>query len=69
MIGLDQYLVVVNDEGQYSIWPARKELPAGWAQVGEPGPRDERLAYIERVWTDMTPRSLRQGATAAPPSG
>lgn len=53
------YKVVVNDEDQYSIWPAAKENPLGWTDVGKTGTRAECLAHIEEVWTDMTPRSLR----------
>jgi MbtH protein len=52
--------VVVNHEEQYSIWPADRELPAGWRAVGKSGTKKECLAYIEEVWTDMRPLSLRQ---------
>jgi MbtH protein len=55
----DTYLVVVNDEEQYSIWWADREVPAGWRPEGAQGPREECLAHIERVWTDMRPLSLR----------
>jgi MbtH protein len=54
------YSVVVNDEDQYSIWLTDREIPAGWHAVGFTGPKDECLAHIDRVWTDMRPRSLRQ---------
>jgi MbtH protein len=54
------YEVVVNDEEQYSIWPAHKELPAGWRTVGKSGPKQDCLAYIKEVWTDMRPKSLRE---------
>ncbi|MEV7013095.1 MbtH family protein [Streptosporangium sp. NPDC051022] len=54
------YIVVVNDEEQYSIWPAERELPPGWADAGTRGSEEECLAHIERVWTDMRPRSLRE---------
>jgi MbtH protein len=54
------YTVVMNHEEQYSIWPAHKELPLGWTAVGKQGPKAECLAYIEEVWTDMRPLSLRQ---------
>jgi MbtH protein len=54
------YKVVVNDEEQYSIWFADREPPAGWKPVGKEGPKEECLAYIEEVWTDMRPKSLRQ---------
>lgn len=54
------YKVVVNHEEQYSIWPADRENPLGWNDAGKQGTKDECLAYIKEVWTDMRPRSLRQ---------
>lgn len=53
------YVVVVNDEEQYSIWPQVRPLPPGWKQDGTAGTRDECLAHIETVWTDMRPKSVR----------
>jgi MbtH protein len=52
--------VVVNDEEQYSIWFADRDPPVGWTLVGKEGPKEECLAYIEEVWTDMRPKSLRK---------
>jgi MbtH protein len=54
------YAVVVNDEEQYSIWPADRDPPAGWTGVGVTGTREACLDHIEVVWTDMRPRSLRE---------
>jgi MbtH protein len=54
------YRVVVNHEEQYSIWPAWKEIPAGWKDTGKQGPKADCLAYVKEVWTDMRPLSLRQ---------
>jgi MbtH protein len=54
------YLVVVNDEEQYSIWDADRDLPAGWHGEGFRGPETDCLAHIEQIWTDMRPRSLRR---------
>ena len=54
------YRVVVNDEEQYSIWPADRELADGWNDTGKQGTKAECLAYIEDVWTDMRPLSLRK---------
>src|SRR5262245_5659590 len=54
------YKVVVNHEEQYSIWPEYKEDPPGWTDVGKAGPKAECLAYINEVWTDMRPLSLRK---------
>jgi MbtH protein len=59
------YDVVMNHEEQYSIWPAHKEPPSGWTRVGKQGPKSECLAYIEEVWTDMRPLSLRKSMAAA----
>ena len=54
------YEVVMNDEEQYSIWPAWKEIPLGWKTVGKSGVKQVCLSYIDEVWTDMRPLSLRQ---------
>lgn len=54
-----RYQVVVNDEEQYSVWPAGRDIPAGWWADGPEGAEDECVAYIERVWTDLRPLSLR----------
>jgi MbtH protein len=55
------YRVIVNDEEQYTIWPAYKtELPLGWRADGTQGGKDECLAHIKTVWTDMRPLSLRR---------
>jgi MbtH protein len=56
--------VVVNDEEQYSIWPADRENPAGWRDAGKTGNKQECLAWIENVWTDMRPLSLRKAMDA-----
>ena len=54
------YKVVVNHEEQYSIWPTDRENPLGWQDAGKSGTKGECLAYIEEVWTDMRPLSLRK---------
>jgi MbtH protein len=54
------YRVVVNDEGQYSIWLSYKDIPAGWRDVGVAGNKATCLAHIETVWTDMRPLSLQR---------
>ena len=55
-----QYKVVLNDEEQYSIWPADRDNPLGWRDGGKAGSKAECLAYIDEVWTDMRPLSLRK---------
>jgi MbtH protein len=59
------FRAVVNHEEQYSIWPEYRELPMGWRDAGKVGTRQECLAYIEEVWTDMRPLSLRLKMDAA----
>jgi MbtH protein len=54
------YKVVVNHEEQYSIWPEGREIPLGWTDAGKSGTKEECLAYIKEVWTDMRPLSLRR---------
>jgi uncharacterized protein YbdZ (MbtH family) len=65
-----KYKVVMNHEEQYSIWPLERENPLGWRDGGKNGTKEECLAYIEEVWTDMRPLSLRkameEAAKAAP---
>ena len=56
----EQYKVVVNHEEQYSIWPLRRELPPGWKPAGKSGSKSECLSWIQEVWTDMRPLSLRK---------
>jgi MbtH protein len=57
------FAVVVNDEEQFSIWPNDRELPPGWSREGTVGAKAECLEHIDRVWTDMRPRSLREWMT------
>lgn len=71
-----KYFVLINDEGQHSLWPVFADVPDGWRVIfGEDG-RQECLDLIEKSWTDLRPNSLirameedaaakRNGATAA----
>lgn len=54
------FKVVVNDEGQYSIWPAHRSNPLGWHETQKRGGREECLAWVDRVWADLRPSSLRR---------
>lgn len=68
-----EFVVVVNTEDQYSIWPSSKNIPAGWESRGVRGGKQECIDYINKVWTDMRPRSLREfmdaSATGVSPAG
>jgi MbtH protein len=63
------YQAVVNDEEQYSIWPADRELPLGWRAAGKEGTKQEVMAWIQEVWTDMRPLSLRKQMEEKGPGG
>jgi MbtH protein len=64
----ERYFVVVNDEEQYSIWPEGRDLPDGWSAVGAAGPKEGCLAFIDEVWTDLRPASLRRAMAMVQPS-
>lgn len=53
-----RYLVLVNDEGQHSLWPAGIAVPDGWTTAHEADSRSNCLAYVEEHWTDLRPNSL-----------
>lgn len=56
----EEYICLINEEEQYSLWFAWKKIPLGWKQVGPKGSKEECLTYIEKVWADMRPKSLRE---------
>jgi MbtH protein len=58
-VSSEPFIIVVNEEEQYSVWPAERALPLGWSPVGAAASKEECLAEIERRWTDLRPRSLR----------
>lgn len=55
-----QYIVLVNIEDQYSLWPAGVDVPAGWSTVFGPQMKEQCQHYIEEKWVDMRPESLRR---------
>jgi MbtH protein len=59
------YQVVVNGEGQHALWPAGRELPAGWRAAGFEGTEQECVHYVDEVWTDIRPLSVQ----SPPPIG
>ncbi len=60
----DPFVVVINDELQYSIWPVGRDIPLGWHAEGFQGSRADCLAHIDRVWVDMRPLSVRRHVEA-----
>ncbi|MFC7813926.1 MULTISPECIES: MbtH family protein [unclassified Streptomyces] len=59
-----RFLVLVNDEGQHSLWPSFAQVPGGWTTVFGEDSRDACLAYVEANWTDLRPRSLTRATEA-----
>ena len=64
-----RYTVVINHEEQYSIWSTEREIPPGWREAGKDGTKEECLKYIDEVWTDMRPLSLRKEMEEAERAG
>jgi MbtH protein len=58
--GARRFKVLINDEGQYSLWPASFDTPGGWWETGKQGTRPQCMAHVDEVWTDMRPRTLRE---------
>lgn len=61
------YLVLVNDEGQHSLWPSFAEVPAGWSVAKDADTRQACLDYVNEHWTDMRPTSLIEAMESAGP--
>jgi MbtH protein len=59
---MSDYVVVINNEDQYSIWRASRAVPDGWRKDGFRGSKEECLEHIDNVWTDMRPRSVRENS-------
>lgn len=55
-----EFLVLLNDQEQYSIWPSYRSIPAGWSEAGMKGNKQDCLQYINENWTDMRPKRLRE---------
>jgi MbtH protein len=55
-----RYTVLVNHEEQYSLWPKDVKIPAGWTQAREEGSKIDCLQFVDEVWTDLRPLSLRK---------
>lgn len=56
----EKFVVLVNHEEQYSLWPHYKDIPLGWKIAKNQSTKEECLKYVYKVWTDMRPLSLRK---------
>lgn len=63
-----KFLVLVNDERQYSLWPVFADIPPGWTIVYGEEDRQKCMAYIEESWVDMRPKSLADAMAADKPA-
>ncbi len=59
------YKVLINDEEEYTIWPAHRQTPPGWKEEGIAGSKEACVAYIHEVWTDLRPLSKRKNPQTA----
>jgi MbtH protein len=64
--GAAEFTVLVNDEEQYSLWPAGRDTPQGWRLVGHEGTAADCAAFVAASWKDLRPASL-QRAMKTPP--
>ena len=53
-----EFIVLVNDDGQHSLWPTFRDAPQGWTAATAPGTREGCLMYIDQHWTDIRPKRL-----------
>ena len=63
------YHVLINDEGQHSLWPSFIDVPKGWTIIRKPDTRAACLEFINKNWTDMRPNSLIESMKAQSASG
>jgi MbtH protein len=62
------YHVLINDEGQHSLWPSFVEVPNGWRIIHKSASRAACLEFIDRNWADMRPTSLIEAMKGLPGS-
>jgi MbtH protein len=55
----EEYICLMNEEEQFSLWISWKDIPLGWKRVGPKGCKEEILEYVTKTWIDMRPKSLR----------
>lgn len=60
----DVFKVLVNHEGQYSIWPAKKPAPDGWKETAFTGNKSECTSFVDENWKDMRPLSLQKSMSS-----
>ena len=58
------YYALINNEGQYSLWPKAVDVPAGWTIAFGPNDKVNCLDFIETSWTDMRPRALSKAMSS-----
>ena len=62
------FMVLVNHEEQYSLWPAFAAVPEGWTVALGGTSRDACMTFITDTWHDLRPKSLRDTMAWDPPS-
>jgi MbtH protein len=62
---IEAFKVVRNYEHQYSVWPAARDVPAGWQECGLRGSRSECREHIGQVWKDILPAGVTNALSAS----
>ena len=53
-----KFFVLVNEEGQHSLWPTFVNVPAGWRVTHGPESHTSCMEFVDKCWIDLRPRSL-----------
>lgn len=53
-----KFFVLVNEEGQHSLWPTFVNVPSGWRVTHGPESHTSCMEFVDKSWTDLRPRSL-----------
>jgi MbtH protein len=59
------FYALENADGQFSLWPTFAAVPTGWHVAYGKDSRERCVAYIEKNWTDMRPRSVIEAEVRA----
>ena len=55
----ESFVVLINAEMQFSLWPSGKSGPEGWSCVKDAASKADCLAFVETHWADLRPLSAR----------
>ncbi|MUZ75256.1 MbtH family NRPS accessory protein [Agrobacterium vitis] len=59
-----EFVALVNDQGQHSLWPAHFSIPAGWELAFGPESRALCIDYVNTTWTELRPTKIERAQSA-----